>query len=232
MEIKIRDAVKSYEGREVLNIPVLEIKNGLIYAVIGLNGSGKSTLLKCIAGVEKLSSGKIEYGDNQSFVSSRLDISYMDQKPYLYNSSVRKNILIGLEYRKLSKSEINNRFEKYRYHFNMEYLLDKNARKLSGGESAKTALLRTAVLEGKLILLDEATASMDIESTINAERLIKKLKDTETTVIIVTHDLYQAKRLSDYVIFMDQGRIIEKGYTGEVFNHPQHALVKNMLDIK
>lgn len=231
MEIKIVNAVKSYEGREVLNIPELEIKNGLIYAVIGLNGSGKSTLLQCIAGIEKLSGGRIEYKENLSYQDCKLDISYMNQKPYLFNETVKKNILIGLKYRKLSKTEIENRFEKYRYYFNMEYLLDKNSKKLSGGEFAKTALLRTAVLEGNLILLDEVTASMDIESTIKAEKLIKDMKKEENTIILVTHDLYQARRIADYVIFMDQGKIIEKGFKEEVFNNPQHAYVKNMLTI-
>jgi tungstate transport system ATP-binding protein len=231
MEIKIKNAVKYYEGREVLNIPDLEIKNGIIYAVIGLNGSGKSTLLQCIAGTEKLSEGHIEYEKHLTFGDCKLNISFMAQKPYLFNGTVKNNILIGLKYRKLSKTEIENRFEKYRYYFDMEYLLDKNAKKISGGESAKTALLRTSILEGTLILLDEATSSMDIESTINAEELIKGMRREETTVILVTHDLYQARRMADYVIFMDQGKIIEKGLTENVFNNPQHALVKKMLAI-
>lgn len=231
MEIKIENAVKNYEGNEVLNIPDLEIENGLIYAIIGLNGSGKTTLLKSLAGIEKLSGGRIEYKKNLSYEKCKLDISYMSQKPYLFNGAVKKNILIGLKYRKLSKPEIENRFEKYRYYFDIEYLLDKNAKKLSVGECAKTAILRTAVLEGNLILLDEATASMDIESTINAEKLIKDMKKEETTIILVTHDLYQARRMADYVIFMDHGKIIEKGTAKEVFSNPQHTLVKNMLAI-
>jgi len=231
MEIKIENAVKNYEGNEVLNIPDLEIENGLIYAIIGLNGSGKTTLLKSLAGIERLSEGKIEYKKNLSYEKCKLDISYMSQKPYLFNGAVKKNILIGLKYRKLSKPEIENRFEKYRYYFDIEYLLDKNAKKLSVGECAKTAILRTAVLEGSLILLDEATASMDIESTINAEKLIKDMKKEETTIILVTHDLYQARRMADYVIFMDHGKIIEKGTAKEVFSNPQHTLVKNMLAI-
>ena len=181
--------------------------------------------------MEKLSGGRIEYQKNLNYEECKLDISYMNQKPYLFNENVKKNFLIGLKYRKLSRTEIENRFEKYRYYFDMEYLLDKNTKKLSGGEYAKTALLRTAVLEGNLILLDEVTASMDIESTIKAEKLIKDMKKEENTIILVTHDLYQARRIADYVIFMDKGKIIERGLKKDVFNNPQHALVKNMLTI-
>lgn len=231
MEIKIKNAVKYYEDREVLNIPELEIKSGAIYAVIGLNGSGKTTLLKSLGGTLKLSEGQIEYGNNLTFQDCSVNISFMAQKPYLFNLSVKKNILLGLKYRKLSNKEIENRFEKYKYYFDIEYLLDKNAKKISGGECAKTALLRTAVLEGSLILLDEATASMDIESTINAEKLIKDMQIGKATIILVTHDLYQARRIADYVIFMDQGKIIEKGRAETVFNNPQHTLVKKMLAI-
>lgn len=231
MKIKVENAVKCYDGREVLNIPDLEIIDGMIYAVIGLNGSGKSTLLQCIAGVEKLTEGRIIYKENLSYDECNMNISYMSQKPYLFSGTVLYNILLGLKYRKMPKNEMEIRFEKYRSYFDVEYLLNKNAKKLSGGESAKTALLRTAVLEGKLILLDEVTASMDIESTIKAEKLIKNMKNHDSVVILVTHDLYQARRIADYVIFMDHGMIIEKGITKEVFNNPRHTLVKNMLTI-
>ena len=92
-------------------------------------------------------------------------------------------------------------------------MLNKNTRELSGGEQAKVSLLRTAILETQMTFLDEPTASMDIESTLRAEKLIKTMAEGKRSVILVTHDLLQAERVADYVIFLDKGRIIEQGET-------------------
>ena len=117
------------------------------------------------------------------------------------------------------------------HYFEVNALLNKKSHWLSGGERAKIALLRTAVLETKITILDEPTASMDIESSIKAEELIKQLAIGGRTVIIVTHDVYQAKRIADYVIFMDKGKIIEMGNKEYVLNNPNNKLVKQILNI-
>lgn len=102
--------------------------------------------------------------------------------------------------------------------------------KLSGGETQKVALLRTVILESDVIILDEPTASMDIESTLASETLIKDIMKDKRTVIFVTHDFYQAERIADYVIFMDKGKIIEQGETDNIFNNPKNAKVRMMLN--
>jgi tungstate transport system ATP-binding protein len=113
----------------------------------------------------------------------------------------------------------------------MTDILNMNAKKLSGGEAAKTAMLRAAVLETELTLLDEPTSSMDIENTLRAERLTKDISKNGRTVIMVTHDFYQAKRIADYIIFMDKGRIIEMGEKDKVLSNPENKLVKLILNI-
>lgn len=231
MDVYVENAYKEYNGYRVLDIDTLKIKDGYIYALLGLNGSGKSTLLECISGINSLTGGKISYGEGLQIDSVRYDISIMTQKPYLFNTTVMGNIVSGLKFRKLSEEEISKRVEKYLSYFDMKDLLYKNSKKLSGGEGAKTALLRTAVLQTDLTLLDEPTSSLDIESTFKAEELIKDISSNGRTVIVVTHDLYQAERIADYIIFMDRGRVIEMGEKNKILNKPEHKLVKLILNM-
>ncbi|WP_102401842.1 ATP-binding cassette domain-containing protein [Haloimpatiens massiliensis] len=229
MNIELINGVKEYSGRKVLDAEHIVFEEGHIYAVLGLNGSGKSTLLQCIAGFNELTQGKILYDDGE-FNEKKKEISMMSQQPFLFNSSVKENVIMGLKFRKISKEIINKRFENYSKYFEIDEILNKNAKKLSGGESAKVSLLRTAILETEVVILDEPTASMDIESTMAAEKLIKDIMDNKKIIIIVTHDLYQAERIADYVIFMDKGKVIEQGEKNVVFNTPTNSKVKLILN--
>lgn len=207
MYVSAKNVVKAYNDKKVLDIGELNFENKCIYVIKGSNGSGKSTLLESIAGIITPDSGKILYDTGFSAKDLTSNISMMIQKPYLFNTTVYNNIIIGMKFRKLQKNEIKERIKKYCGYFHMEDILYKNAKKLSGGEAQKVALLRTAVLETRLILLDEPTASMDFENTLKAEKLIRDMKNEETTIIMITHDNEQAKRIGDKIIFMDKGRI-------------------------
>ena len=230
MNVTLENAVKDYGSSRVLDIEKLEFKKG-IYVILGSNGSGKSTLINCIASLNNLSYGNIYYNGKKLDNYSRDLISILVQKPYLFNITSYENIISGLKFKKVNKEEINLRVEKYMHYFEVDALLNKKAHWLSGGERAKIALLRTAVLETEITMLDEPTASMDIESSIKAENLIKQLSFGGRTVIIVTHDVFQAKRIADYVIFMDKGKIIEMGNKENVLNNPTNKLVKQILNI-
>lgn len=230
MKLIIQDLTKSYGDRRVLNIDQLQIDSGLVYAVLGLNGSGKSTLLECISGLVEYDGGEIIYEGENSLRTVKDKISIMTQSNYMFNKTVISNIRTGLEFRKYNEDQIEKLVSSYLNYFNLKPLLNKNAKNLSGGEKAKTALLRTAVLETDLTLLDEPTANMDIESTIQAEELIKSMAKEERTVIIVTHDLFQAQRIADFIIFMDNGKVIEKGNREEIFRNPKNKLVRMILN--
>lgn len=230
MDIYIRNALVQYGSSNALNVDGLHFKPEHVYSIMGMNGSGKSTLLNCIAGIEKYH-GEILYNNSNSIGSVRNRLSVMLQKPYMFNSSVYENIACGLKFRKESKNNIDEKILEFEKYFDFKNMLDKNAKNLSGGEAAKTALLRCAVLETEVTLLDEPTASMDIESTLNAELLIRKMTENGRTVILVTHDLYQAKRISDYVLIMDKGTVIENGKRARVFNAPRHPLAKAILNV-
>jgi len=230
MNVTIENAVKDYGSSRVLDIEKLEFIEG-IYVILGSNGSGKSTLINCIAGLNNLSYGNILYDGKKLNDFSRNLMSILVQKPYLFNKTSYENIVSGLKFKKINKVEINSRVEKYMHYFEIDALLNKKSNWLSGGERAKIALLRTSVLEAEITMLDEPTASMDIESSIKAENLIKQLALGKRTVIIVTHDVYQAKRIADYVIFMDKGKIIEMGNKENVLNNPTNKLVQQILNI-
>ena len=229
MNIKVSNLSKEYNGKEVLYIEELNFKEGYVYALMGLNGSGKTTLLQCVSGIEPFTRGKVLYDNRNSSEFVLKDISIMLQSPYLFNSSVIENIIIGLKFRKLSEKVIQERIKLYLPFFNIKDLLDKNTRELSGGEQAKVALLRTAVLETMVTFLDEPTASMDIESTLIAEKLIRTMAEGKRSVILVTHDLMQAERVADFIIFLDKGIIIEQGEKNEVLKFPKHKLLRQIL---
>lgn len=229
MDIKVIDLRKEYNGKEVLHIDELNFEQGYVYALMGLNGSGKTTLLQCVSGLEPVTRGTILYDNCRFDDFVKTDISVMLQSPYLFNSSVFDNIIMGLKFRKFSKEEIKERMSRYSPFFNIDDLLNKNSGELSGGEQEKVALLRTAILETKITFLDEPTASMDIESTLRAEKLIKTMAQGTRSVILVTHDLMQAERVADFVVFLDKGRIIEQGEKNKVLKYPEHKLLKQIL---
>jgi tungstate transport system ATP-binding protein len=230
MKVYIQKAIKKYNDTVVLNIDNLNLEDGKIYAVIGLNGSGKTTLMESIAGITDLTAGTIKY-DSLSIEEMKGNISIMLQNNYLFTGSVLNNIICGLKFRKYKENEIKERLDKYLSKFDIVELLNKNSKKLSGGEKEKVCLLRTAILEASLTIFDEPTASMDIESTLKAEKLIKNMAKGKRTVVVITHDIYQAKRIADEVIFMDKGKIIEMGTKEEILKNPKHNLVKAILNI-
>ncbi len=230
MIITLENAFKDYGSTRVLNVEKLEFNKG-IYVVLGSNGSGKSTMLSCVSGINNLSGGSIRYDGKGFDVMVRNSISMLVQKPYLFRKTSYDNIASGLKFKRMDRGEISTRVEKYLHYFDVESLLEKKSSWLSGGERAKIALLRTAVLETEVTLLDEPTAGMDMESSIKAEKLIEDMSSGGRTVIIVTHDIYQAKRIADYVLFMDKGKIIEEGRSDDVLSNPKNPLIKQILNI-
>lgn len=230
MNIEVSNVTKQYGDRVVLNIDKFNFNKPGLYLILGLNGSGKSTFLECISGINKVSSGSIKYED-KSFNDVKGQVSMLLQKSYIFNTSVKKNIIKGLLFKEKKWEERLEKYNSYIKDFDLEKLIDKNARTLSGGEKAKTALLRVAMLETKLTLLDEPTASMDLESTLVAEKLIKQMALEGRTIIMITHDLYQAKRIADYVLYMDKGKIIEYGRKDKFFSNPSNEKVKILLNI-
>lgn len=214
--MKIQNFCKSYDKKAVLEFPGMELKRGKIYAVIGANGSGKSTFAKCLAGV-------ISADKKEKIFEKEISIGYMPQKSYAFRMSVEKNILLG--------GKEQERIEKLMNALQIRHLSKKNASHLSGGETARMALARVLMRNFDLLILDEPTAAMDVETTFLAEELVRNYcRETGCTLIVVTHSLQQAKRMADEIMFFHKGKLIESGEKEELLNTPQIAETKRFLE--
>ena len=204
---------KTYEGRTVLDFPGMEVQSGKIYAVIGANGSGKSTLAKILAGTLE-PDRRIKPMDS---------IGFMPQKNYAFRMSLRKNLLLnGMD---------RGRAEALMEAMQLADLADKRADRLSGGETARMALARLMMKHYELVILDEPTAAMDMETTLLSEALIRRyVKDSNCALILVTHSLQQARRIADSVWYFHKGRLLEAGDKTAVLDSPKQPETRQFLD--
>ncbi len=206
---------KSYGGRTVLNVPALDWPEGQITAVIGANGSGKSTLARVLAGIEP--------SDQKTRPLSAHRIGYLPQKSYAFRMSTARNIALnggdGARRARLMSA------------LQLERLSDQRAKKLSGGETAKMALARLLMGSYELLILDEPTAAMDMESTLAAETLLKDVcRESGCSMILITHSIQQARRTAGRALFLHRGRLIEQGAAETVLFSPEENETKRFLD--
>lgn len=213
--MKLQPFTKTYDGVTVLDFPGMELKPGKIYAVIGANGSGKSTFAKALAGVLS--------ADRKGKLLDRAHVGYMPQKTYAFRMSTRANILL-------------NGKDAEKAHSLMEALQllpleKKRADRLSGGETARMALARLMMRSYELVILDEPTAAMDMETTSLSEALIKQyVRDTGCALILVTHSLQQARRIADRVLYLHKGRLLESGPANRVLYVPEKEETRRFLE--
>ena len=206
---------KTYEGRRVLNFPGMEVKPGRIYAVIGANGSGKSTFGKILAGIQS--------GDKRSVRSDYGTVGYMAQKNYAFRMSTKANILLN--------GRDTARAEALMDAIQIRHLENKRADRLSGGETARMALVRLMMKRYDLVILDEPTAAMDMETTLLSEKLtLDYVQETGCALILVTHSLQQARRVADEVWYFHKGDLLEAGAKEQVLYEPQKAETRQFLE--
>ena len=206
---------KTYEGRRVLDFPGLTLHPGKIYAIIGANGSGKSTFAKVLAGVEQ--------ADRRGAVLTGGTLGYMPQKNYAYRMRTKANILLN--------GRDTARAERLMDAIQIRHLENKRADKLSGGETARMALVRLMMRRYDLVLLDEPTAAMDMETTLLSEQLIEGyVRETGCALILVTHSLQQARRIADEVWYFHRGSLLESGAAETLLQAPQKAETRQFLE--
>ena len=206
---------KTYNKRVVLNLPELELPKGQITAVIGPNGSGKSTFAKILAG--------IEYADEKRPLLAGSSVGYLPQKSFPFRMSTEKNIL--------QNGNDRARAAELMKALDIGGLAGQSAKKLSGGETARMALARLLMGQYDLLILDEPTSAMDMESTLASERLIADYcHKTGCAVLLITHSIQQARRMARQVAFLHQGKLIEQGETDVVLSKPSQAETKQFLD--
>lgn len=196
--IKLGNIKKTYNNQVVLDIENLSFEEGKVYVVIGPNGSGKSTLVKIIAGLIIDDSGSVK-NIVSDISGKKLNLGYLPQKPYIFDMSLEKNIMLN--------GKDKEKAEKLIKTFNLEHLSGRNAKKFSGGEQQKMGLARFMMQDYDLAILDEPTSAMDEFSKNNAIRIIKEYAKNKT-LIMITHDLSKVNEIADFTIKMDCGKIV------------------------
>ncbi len=231
---RLEGLVKKYDEREVCRVKSLEIHRGSITVIMGPNGAGKTTLLRMMGFLEPPTSGAISFeGHNCSNgadlpISLRRRVTMVLQTPALFHGSVEKNVAYGLEIR----GERNNRarVEEVLEAVGLTHLAEAKASTLSGGEAQRMVFARALAFSPDVLLLDEPTANLDPASVSLVEKLIASaVKDMETTVVLVTQNLFQVERLADQVTLMLNGELIEVGTPDKMFNHPEDFRTRAFL---
>lgn len=228
MELRFEQLRREYEGKAVLDLEKGMICSGSRTGIIGPNGAGKSTLINLIAGLDQADEGRIYYDGKLEIPKE--DITLVFQKPYLITSTVEKNIAYPLRLRNWKEEDIQKRVAQLAEELNLTQLLKKRAWKLSGGETQKVALARALSFRPKLLLLDEPTANIDPAASAEIEKMLLKINETEgTTVILITHNLVQAKRVCDKCLFLKGGRLIEEGDAADMLSHPRQEMTAKFI---
>lgn len=213
--MKISAFSKSYGSRVVLRFPDLELPDGCIIAVIGPNGSGKSTLARVLAGLER--------SDQKRPPLVPLRVGYMPQKSYAFRMSVARNIALN--------GSDSKRRETLLRTLQIDTLAGQSAKRLSGGETARMALARLLMRDYELLILDEPTAAMDVESTLAAETLLSDYcRGTGAGILLVTHSLQQARRIAQHVLFLHQGELREQGDASRLLSAPETEELRRFLE--
>ena len=219
--IELRDVRKFYGARCALDIPVLTIEQGGRLSLIGPNGSGKSTLLRLLAGTIQPEQGTARLNN-----LARGEIGYLPQKPYAFDLSVRKNVELALGGEREAKRLALAALE----HVGLLHLANARGNRLSGGETQRMALARVIARPRRLLLLDEPTASADIQAMEQMERaLIQYVDQTGCTLVFSSHAPAQALRLSTRTLALDGGVIGEQGETEQVLRRPKEESTRLFL---
>lgn len=218
---------KVYAGRTVLDISALDIYAGEILALVGPSGAGKSTLLRLLNFLEQPDAGSLVF-QGQSLprgeapLALRRQVTTVFQRPALLSTTVTKNVTYGLRLRgaRDGRADLTTTLEL----LGLKELARAKARTLSGGEAQRVALARALIIRPKVLLLDEPTANLDPYNVGLIERVVTDMnRQSGTTVVIVTHNIFQARRLAHRVAFLLNGQIVELADTQAFFEAPADA---------
>ena len=220
---ELKAVTKSYGNKIVVNSVNLQIREGEILALLGPNGSGKSTILKILAFIEGPTNGEVTFqGEKVYFKNTekvRLQSTLVFQKTTLFNTSVNNNIAYGLKIRKVPKATRDEEVKKALKLVKLEGFEKHHALKLSGGEQQRVAIARALVLKTKLLLLDEPTANLDPKNSGILEEVIDRVnREKKVTIVMATHNMFQAKTLPHRIALIDEGKITEVGTPTDIFS--------------
>ncbi len=205
-------------GRSVLAGIDLDIEREGITAIIGPNGAGKTVLLRVLAGLQAPDGGTIRWSGNGRPADG---MAMVFQHPVLLRSSVLHNAGLGLTPFALGYRETRRRTLQALERVGLAHRAADSARLLSGGERQRLALARAWAMRPRLLMLDEPTAALDPSATEAVERIVREIRTDGTRILMTTHNLGQAMRISDDIVFIDGGRVVERAPSSRFFAQPQ-----------
>lgn len=239
--IKIKGLKKSFGDLEVLKGIDLEVKQGEVVAIIGPSGTGKSTLLRCINYLETPNEGTIAVNDvevNAAKCSKKQVYGLRKQSAMIFqsfnlfnNKTILDNVALAPEIvQKKSKKEMREEAMEILKKVGLEEKANAYPNTLSGGQQQRVAIGRAMALKPKVMLFDEPTSALDPYLVGEVLNVIKGIvKEHDTTMLIVTHEMGFAKEVADRIIFMDGGYIVEEGTPEEIFENPKNEKTKQFL---
>lgn len=225
LPLEVRDLVLRFGEATVLDGLDLTLGPTGCTMIIGPNGSGKSLLLKVLHGLVRPTSGRIAWGGNAPCeVTGRQALVF--QKPVLLRRSVAANIDFVLKARGKDPARRDALLD----HVGLAHKAGQPARLLSGGEAQRLALARALATDPEVLFLDEPTASLDPASVLAIEEIVREARGRGVRIIFVTHDMGQARRMADDVVFLHRGRVVEHGSATEFFSEPRTSAARDYLN--
>lgn len=217
----VQGLVLETAGRRLLDIPDLGIAKGRCTVMMGANGAGKTLLLRLLHGLMAPTYGGLFWNGGQLDDAARREQAMVFQKPVVLRRSVWGNLCFTLAARGVTGQDRRDRALEALALARLSALAKRPARRLSGGEQQRLAVASALACRPRALLLDEPTASLDPASTAEVERMVDQALADGITVVLVTHDAGQARRLGDDLIFLHQGAVIESGLATDVLDAPQ-----------
>ena len=231
--IELKGIVKRFDDETILKSLDLSIKDGEFVTLLGPSGCGKTTTLRIIAGFETPDEGEVLFaGKNINKVPpNKRNINTVFQRYALFpHLNVKDNIAFGLKLRKTPQSEIDRKVEEMLELVNLKGFGSRSTASLSGGQQQRVAIARAIVNEPKVLLLDEPLGALDLKLRKEMQIELKKLHERlDMTFLYVTHDQEEALTMSDTVVVMNHGEILQKGTPIDIYNEPANAFVADFI---
>jgi tungstate transport system ATP-binding protein len=236
--LDLKDLRVDRGGVRILDIPSFSLYENEFVSLIGPNGAGKSTLLLSIMGLIKKRRGELCYrgeviSSDAESLRLRRRMAMVLQEPLLFDSTVYENVASGLRFRGMSRSAVRDRVQSYLERFNLTGMAQRSARKLSGGEARRVSLARAFAIEPEVILFDEPFTNLDAPTRQSlTDQLDSIIRERKMAAILVTHDQSEALRLSNRIVVMQGGRIVQEGSPAVVMNRPLDEFVANFVGME
>lgn len=236
--LEAKNLVKEFDGMTVLNGVSLTLETQEVVTLIGASGSGKTTLLRCLNLLNEPDSGHI-YFEDQDLMDPHTNVDQLrehmgmvfQQFNLFPNLNVIGNCTMSPMLRLgLSKKEAEDRAVTYLTKVGLQDFMYSDVRTLSGGQKQRVAIARALCMQPKIMLFDEPTSALDPEMVGDVLSVIKTLREEGMTMVIVTHEMAFAREVSDRILFLDKGDILESGTPDDMFNHPKEERTKQFLN--